>query len=97
MWALVTTSTLVHLELVSAVPEDAADDKKQEFFLIFFKKTLFRQRFFFTSGKVRNDDRKEHVDDIVFSFICSFSIFCHVHAVRTRCMPTDRSNGNLHK
>ena len=24
---------------------------------------------------------------------CSFFIFCHVHAVRTRCLPTDRSNG----
>ena len=26
-----------------------------------------------------------------------FFIICHVHAVRTGCMPTDRSNGNLHK
>ena len=24
-------------------------------------------------------------------------IICHVHAVRTRCMTNDRSNGNLHK
>ena len=38
----------------------------------------------------------QHVDDTVFS-TCSFFIFCHVHAVRTRCMPTDRSKGNLHK
>ena len=26
-----------------------------------------------------------------------FFIICHVHAVRTRCMPTDRSSGNFHK
>ena len=26
-----------------------------------------------------------------------FYIICHVHAVRTGCMPTDRSSGNLHK
>ena len=28
---------------------------------------------------------------------CSFFIICHEHAVRRRCMPTDRSNGNLQK
>ena len=33
----------------------------------------------------------------LFSPHAHFFIIFHVHAVRTRCMPTDRSNGNFHK
>ena len=34
---------------------------------------------------------------LFFLSFAHFFIFCHVHAVRTRCLPNDRSNGNLHK
>ena len=37
-----------------------------------------------------SDTACQHVDDTVFT-TCSFFIICHVHAVRRRCIPTDRS------
>ena len=33
----------------------------------------------------------------LFYHMLVFFIICHVHAVRSGCLPTDRSNGKLHK
>ena len=66
-------------ELVSTVPEDAADDKKQEnhvfcFCLSYSIAFFSNQSSFCVERKEGNDERKEHINNIAFLSFAHFFI-----------------------
>ena len=64
--------------------------------VFFFNAPFFRQRLF-SRVERREMMTEENMLMTLFLSFAHFFIICHVHAVRTSCMLTDRSNGNLHK